>query len=419
MVEPRSLAWTTEDKFILRLLFEPEEVKSILPDEETGTIPSEDAPDWTRLVEKAQKEGVSAVLFHNITKHRLEYLIPRDSYGDLSNHYYANMKSNMAIIGKLREVLATFQEAGILCIVLKGIALAEHVYPSIAMRGMSDVDILVKKDDLFKVDDCLSSLGYISQDSSVVKAIHNPVGYLASLEYRKDAKSPLNLHVHWHIVNTSVPATMFVERIDINRLWENSTMTAVADSRARMLRPEHLIIYLCEHALRVGHSFDRLILICDIFFAVKIFEKIIDWDFIVEESRRFNLSLFIYYSLSIVKHYTSLEIADTCIVRLRPPDISLGERLFLRLQFNNRRIRGSSYFIYLAMNRGFFAKLGFITRTFFPPAQILLQRQYRKDAEFSKSLYLFHIGEIFSHIWGLLAPGHMKTPENSRPQQFN
>jgi len=187
----------------------------------------------------------------------------------------------------------------------------------------------------------------------------------------------------------------------------------LADSRALMLRPEHMIIYLCEHALRVGHSFDRLILICDIFFSIKAFEKLIDWDFIVEESRRFNLSRFVYHGLSIVKHYTSLDIADGCIAKLRPPDISLGEKLFLRLQLNNRRIRGSSYFIYLAMNRGLFAKLGFITRTFFPPAQILLQRQYRKDAEFSNSLYLLRIGEIFSHILGLLAPGRTKTPENS------
>jgi len=406
------LAWTTEDKFILKLLFEPEKAKSILPDQEAGTIPPENDPDWTRLVEKARQEGVSAVLFHNIAKHHLEDLVSRDSYGDLSNYYYANMKRNMSIIGELREVLATFQEAGIPCIVLKGIALAELVYPSIGMRGMSDVDILVKKEDLFKVDNYLSSLGYISQDSSVEKAIHNPVGYLASLEYRKNA-SPLNLHVHWHTVNTSVPATTFIEQIDINRLWENAAMTAVADSRALMLRPEHLIIYLCEHALRVGHSFDRLILICDIFFSIKAFENIIDWNFVSEESRLFGLSRFVYYGLSIVKHYTSLGIPDECIAKLRPPDISRGEKYFLKLQFNNRRIRGSSYFIYLAMNMSLFAKIGFITRTFFPPAQILLQRQYRKDAEFSKSLYLLRIGEIFSHIWGLLAPGRTKTPENS------
>jgi hypothetical protein len=312
----------------------------------------------------------------------------------------------------LREVLAAFQKAGIPCIVLKGIALAELVYPNIGMRGMSDVDILVKKEELFTVDEHLSSHGYTSVDSTVTKAIHNPVGYLASLEYRKNDPSPLNLHVHWHTVNTSVPATMFVEQIDINRLWEHSAVTGVADSHALMLRPEHLIIYLCEHALRVGHSFDRMILICDIFFSIKTFEKIIDWDFIVEESRRFNLSRFVYYSLSIVKHYTSLDISDGCIAKLRPPDISLGEKLFLRLQLNNRRISGSSYFIYLAMNRGLSDKIRFIARTFFPPPPILLQRQYRKGAEFAYSLYLSRIGEVFSHIWGILIPDRMTVTKD-------
>jgi hypothetical protein len=405
------LAWTTEDKFILTLLFEPEKAKSILPDQEAGTIPPEHAPDWTDLVERARQEGVSAVLFHNIAKHHLEDLIPQESYRDLSNHYYANLKRNMSIIGGFREVLAEFQKAGIPCIVLKGIALAELVYPSIGMRGMSDVDILVKKEELFTVDEHLSSHGYISADSTVAKAVHNPVGYLASLEYRKNA-SPLNLHVHWHTVNTSVPATMFVEQVDINRLWEHSALTAVADSHARMLRPEHLIIYLCEHALRVGHSFDRLILICDIFFSIKVFEKIIDWDFIVEESRRFNLSRFIYYSLSIVKHYTSLGIPDECIAKLRPLDISPGEKLFLHLQLNNRRIRGSSYFIYLAMNRGLSDKAVFIARTFFPPPQILLQKQYRKGADFTYSLYLSRIREVFSHILWALIPDRMKVTKD-------
>jgi hypothetical protein len=405
------LAWTTEDKFILKLLFEPEEVKSILPNEETGTIPPEDAPDWTRFVEKAQQEGVSALLFHNITKHRLEYLIPQEICRDLSNHYYTNLKRNMAIVGKLREALTTFQKAGIPCIVLKGIALAEHFYPNIATRGMSDVDILVKKEDLFTIDEHLSSHGYASIDSTVTKAVHNPIGYLASLEYRKNA-SPLNLHVHWHPVNTSVPATMFAERIDINRLWEQSAATGVADCHALMLRPEHMIIYLCEHALRVGHSFDRLILICDIFFSIKAFEKIIDWDFIVEESRRFNLSRFIYYGLSIVKHYTSLDIADGWLAKLRPPDISLGEKLFLRLQLNNRRISGSSYFIYLAMNRSLSDKAGFIARTFFPPPQILLQRQYRKGAEFKNVYYVSRIWEVFSHILGMLTPERVKITKD-------
>lgn len=320
----------------------------------------------------------------------------------------------MTIVGRLREVLAKFREAGIPCIVLKGIALAENVYPNIAVRGMSDVDILIRRDDLFKADEFLFSLGYVSRDSSAAKAIHNPLGYLASLDYRKDGQERpgLNLHIHWHPVNTSVPATMFAGRVDLDRLWDRAVETAVADSPALMLCPEHLIIYLCEHALRVGHSFDRLILVCDIYFSIKTFEHRLDWDFMAEESRRLGLSRFVYFGLSIVQHYTSLDIPGNLIAKLEPKDISPGERLFLRLQRSNRRIRGSSCFIYLAMNRGSFAKLRFIIRIFFPPAQIILQRQYRKDDVLSHSFYLARIGEILSHIGKLLAPGPANKPKN-------
>lgn len=404
---------TLEDKLLSKLLFEPEKVKSFLMNREGDKARHGGVPDWTDLLEQAQREGVSAVLFHNIKTHGLEDLIPPDRYRDLSDRYFANLKRNLLIIGTLRDVLAAFHETGVSCIVLKGIALAEHVYPNVAMREMSDVDILVRKADLFKVDDRLSSLGYAPRDSSVTRAVHAPVGYLASLEYRKNDPSPLNLHVHWHPVNSSVPAVMFAERIDTDRLWENAVAATVADSRVLMLRPEHLIIYLCEHALRIGHSFDRLILVCDIFHTLKAFEHAIDWDFVIEESRRFNLSRFVYHGLSIVRHHASPVIPDACIAKLKPHDISRGEKYFLKLQFSNRRIRGSSYFIYLAMNRGLPAKIGFIIRTFFPPVGILLQRQYRKEGEFPGSLYLLRIAEVVSQIWKLLASGRRKTPENS------
>jgi hypothetical protein len=392
------MSGTLENKVILTLLFEPEKAKAVLMNEEETTV-SNYNPDWTSLMQVARQEGVSGVLFYNITKHHLNFLIPQDSYRGLSNLYYTNLKRNMYILDELRGVLATFQEVNIHCIILKGIALAEHVYPNIAMRGMSDVDILVKKEDLFSVDNCFSFLGYTCRDSSVKEAFHNPEGYLASLEYRKNDKSSLSLHVHWHTVNTSVPATSFVKQVDINRIWEKSVMTSVADLQARILCPEHLIIYLCEHALRVGHSFDRMILVCDIFFTIKTYDNLIDWIFVAEESDRFNLSRFVYYSLSLVQHFTSLDIPNHCISKLKPSNMSWGEKFFFYLQIKNRRIRGSSYFVYLAMNRSLFDKIRFIIRTFFPPAQILNQRKVARGSEFTRSDYIIRVWEVFSHIF--------------------
>jgi hypothetical protein len=396
-----------EEDLLRALLFDPERARSLLPDA-SGTAHPGRACEWDCIVESAEREGVSAVLFHNLRTQRLADRIPQRYIDALSNQYHNNLRRNLSLIGGLRKVLTALQAADIPCIVLKGITLAECIYPNIALRGMSDVDLLVKKKDLFRADDCLSSLGYSSRDSSAAAAVDNPVGYLASLEYRKDDASPLNLHLHWHPINTSVPATAFVDRIDLDRLWEKAEPTRMADSHALMLCPEHLIVCLCEHALRVGHSFDRLILVCDIYFAIHAFASRIDWEFLVQESRRFGLSHFVYHGLKIVRHHTGLGILDETIATLKPPDLSWGERFFLRLQLGGRRIRGSSYLIYLAMNRGPSAKLRFIARTFFPPRPILLQRRYVQQTESTESYYTARIGEIFSHISRSLIQGRIK-----------
>ena len=408
------MAWTTEDKFILRHLFAPEKAEAVPPAEGAGRVKAEKDPDWSVFLEKTRREGVSAVIFHNLRKQGLAARIPTEILSALSRDYHANLKRNMLIIGELRTILSRLQAAGIPCIVLKGIALAEFVYPSLAMRGMSDVDLLIRKEHLQQADGMLASLGFLSRDLDALEAVRNPAGYLASLEYRKDPPSPLNLHLHWHLVNTSVPATAFIREVDLERIWKKSGPVRMADGPARMLCPEHLILYLCEHALRVGHSFDRLILLCDLFYAVNTFADSLGWIALVEEARRTGFSRFAYHGLTIAKAYTGLAIPEICLAQLKPLDLSRSEKLFLRLQRCNRRIRGSSYLIYLAMNRGMSAKAGFIARTFFPPAQIILQRRYLKEGEFKKSLYLSRIGEICSYIWELLAPGRTNTTGQER-----
>jgi hypothetical protein len=359
-----------------------------------------------------RQEGVAEAIFHNLRKNHTEHLVPPATYAALSDQYYKNLRRNLSIVGELKGIFILLKQSEIPCIVLKGIALAEHIYPGIAMRGMSDIDILVKKSHLYAVDELLTSQGYIARDSSVSNAINNPEGYLASLEYRKENGSLLDLHVHWHIVNSSVPATMFAKHVDIERIWEKAVTARVADADVYMLCPEHLIIYLCEHALRIGHSFDRLVLITDIFYALKAYEKNIDWDFLVEESRRFNLDRLVYFSLSVVKSYASSNIPEECLRKLMPPDFSIGERFFRRLQISNRRIRGSSYFIYLAMNRTFSDKMKFLFRTLFPPRQILLQRLYIRDGATIKSHYTARVREVLSHIFSFF-PMHDKILKKS------
>ncbi len=375
------------------------------------------------FIAKAFREGLAGVVFYYLKKYGLQDRVSYKDYQCLSSSYSANVKKNMLTLGHAKWVLSKFNQAGLPFIVLKGLSLLEHDYPSLGMRDMSDIDILIKKDDLLEVDHCLFLMGYLPRDSVASRAINNPPGYLASLDYRKDGQAFVNLHIHWHTVNTSTPATMFAGCVDIERIWEKAVPSKIADTDARILSPEHTVIYLCEHAMRVGHSFDRLILIYDIFqFLINRSaafrsrgtlnpinrkallssphrsEEHIDWNIVIKESKRFNLSRLVYCGLAIVIHYSSLTFLSETARRLKPPTMTLGEKLFLSLQLRNYRIRGSSYLVYLAMNKGLGEKYKFICSTFFPPSQILAQKQYINNADTAKQKYSFRVYEIFVHF---------------------
>jgi hypothetical protein len=62
--------------------------------------------------------------------------IPNDIMTQLRSHYIESLARNMLLFDELGRVLKAFNEAGIEVIVLKGAALAQTIYPDIALRPM-------------------------------------------------------------------------------------------------------------------------------------------------------------------------------------------------------------------------------------------------------------------------------------------
>jgi len=193
--------------------------------------------DWGYLIHRMSEEGVLFLFFYYIKQFHLQNQLPPDVLDVLSCRYYENLRKNMIACTALKPLFDALNERPVPFIVLKGIALAERFYPGFGIRGMSDADLLVRKDDMDLVDATLSAMGYVARDSSVKQALDNPAGYLASLDYRKNDGSLPNLHIHWHPVNTSVPAFMFAGQVDQDRLWERAIPATVANATVRILCP--------------------------------------------------------------------------------------------------------------------------------------------------------------------------------------
>ena len=70
------------------------------------------------------------------------------------------MGRNTIIFNELKTLLKILKHANIDVVLLKGTALIASVYPDLAFRFMSDIDILIRENDLVKARENLLANGY-------------------------------------------------------------------------------------------------------------------------------------------------------------------------------------------------------------------------------------------------------------------
>jgi hypothetical protein len=222
---------------------------------------------------------------------------------------------------------------------LKGLFLAHHLYPSPGLRDMGDLDLLIRRPARRQADAELRRLGYVPEfDPERVDG-----GTLNAVEYWRDGSLPV--HLHWHVSNASLPHFMY--RIDVDEIWR--------DARGGVLAPHHLLVTLCEHALK--HSFAELIHLTDI----ELVSRGVDWPLAAETARRWGLEQAVHFALVLLRDLS--EVESPGLDRFRATRLDWAGRAFLALARRRRR-NGISALGFLSMTR---RKLRFIRETLAPP----------------------------------------------------
>jgi hypothetical protein len=393
------LSWREEDRLLL--YFCRKEIDDGITDK---IIEAEkNNLDWDSFLKKVRENGVSAVVYSKLDKIKKDCPhIPSFIFKELKKDYFRNATNNTLIFEELGKVLDTFRKSRIQVIVLKGAALAEKIYGNLALRPMTDVDLLVKKEDLFCLDEQMKILGYRPSDISV-EDIDFSSGYLTTLDYRSLSPNSPSFHVHWHFVNSTIPNESYIKSIKIEDIWQNAKKTKIADVETMVMAPHHLLIHLSEHALRVTHSLSKLSFFCDINETVNFYQERLDWERLIKESLKFNLNRMVYISLYFTAKFLETKIPENVLSKLRPERLSLGEKIFMNSISNNKRFPGLSYLVHLSMNSGFLQKMNFLGRTLFPPPQIIAQRNYIPQSKLSYIHYIRRINEVFSRLFKALS----------------
>ncbi len=227
---------------------------------------------------------------------------------------------------------------------LKGLYLAHRLYPSPALRDMGDIDLLVRRGGLREADAALRALGYVPARDAA-RAAGPAVSPLNSVLYWRDGSLPV--HLHWGVSNGSLPHFMY--RIDADEIWR--------EARAGEMARHHLVVTLCEHALK--HSFSALIYLTD----VELAGRGADWALVGDVARRWGLSKAVYYALVLLRDL--MGVWSPGLDRLRVRSLGLTGRAFLAAA-RVRRWDGLSAAGFLSMAAGPGAKARFVRESLAP-----------------------------------------------------
>ncbi len=194
--------------------------------------------DWGYFMSLANAHGVAALAYHNVEKYNFRGLIPAEVITFLRNSLMKSLARNEFNSVIIHEALVLLNRENIKTVLLKGMALERTVYGNAGLRQMSDVDILIAKDECIKARDILVANGFVSLPvkSGLHKLIIGNLGkHLPSLI--KDGASVEIHHGLFGIKNTALT----------NLFYVTSYESFLKGEKAFIPQPQMFFLYLVRH----------------------------------------------------------------------------------------------------------------------------------------------------------------------------
>ena len=241
--------------------------------------------DWTRF-ESILVRNKLVPIFHSmlpkgsVSKTRMESW-KRQSVEALFLYCHAS-KSALRLFNIL-------ESEGIPAVALRGMALAERIYPEPSQRPMSDVDIMIHSNAKDIIVDKLKAHGLVPYQilrSQFVYNINNT-----------------KFEIHWSFLTPK----RYRKASNFN-LWLSSRESVkITGGEVPCLKPEDELIELVCHAF-IHHELDRILQVVDIALLIK--HSSLDWAYIRAWCRDASMTRLVGFTLAYVDHLFDLDIGE-------------------------------------------------------------------------------------------------------------
>ncbi len=244
----------------------------------------------------------------------------------LHDLYWTHHFRNRILLSELDRVCRAAADASLQIMALKGAALAGSYYATPALRPMSDLDLLVRWDDLVRMAALLQSLGYRAQDSTTFSYADDSRLDDASHEYVWTTKRDgVEVIVEYRAaaLQTTIarlgdldPTLAHELRAYTNAIWARAAPADGHPSTGLQPSREDLLLHVASH-LAAQHGDFRLIWLHDLARIVVQPTGRLDWDYVCASARSLRIAAPMWAALVAAARWMDAPIDSKVLDRLR------------------------------------------------------------------------------------------------------
>jgi hypothetical protein len=226
---------------------------------------------YKQLIEYAERYAICSQIYHLLSKQEQLENTPLFFQKRLKQKYHETLYQNVLIKNQTDQLLTKFEEINVEVIPLKGVYFADNYFGHIGARWTSDIDLLIREENVEKAMECVKSLGFDTEEEFIPSHFH--------CSFSKEIPGsplPLTVEIHWNILKNTT------SNFEIERLWDEAVPLKRSNC-IKLLSDYHTFYMICLHGWR--HNLDSPKYFLDIIQLINVVGDSIDYSNLLHDAK--------------------------------------------------------------------------------------------------------------------------------------
>lgn len=257
--------------------------------------------DYELFLKMVNKHRVYPVVYKNLSTF-IGFDVNETVIGTLEKWYKRSAMRSIRLTGELIKIADLLNKNNIRYVSMKGPALGVDIYGDISLRTSRDLDILVDRDDIEKVEEILYDNGYKNCEYEAELTLKQKEFSKNLLHHFSYFKEGVHIELHWSYNSLDY-------RSNFNYSWEERKGVKLFGKIINTLNDEENFLYLVFHGSK--HGWTRLRWLCDIVEIIK--RGKLDWTSIINKAKEKGNLYMVVQTLILANRLFQLKIPKELI----------------------------------------------------------------------------------------------------------